>query len=226
MGPFLLGPADHLLLERESPSDRQLAVAQDLHLTHAVLAVIAQLGAPGHVVLSNRPPRVDCASRSNALRYLPTQNREKMWPSPGALSVPLRLVLPAVIAASLGFPAALSPFLRNCLTPTGGGWLGRRLRGWLRDAGWLRCRTPTGGLPEWSWGTRLLGHQMRPRTTPIAPECVPRYGCVCVWTVPNSTHETAAVVSACFRTVALITASLRLTASTAFDQDLLVRTCA
>jgi hypothetical protein len=52
VGLFALGPSDRFLLEREPAANREFSVAQDLRLD-AVLAVLAQLGAPGHTVLSN-----------------------------------------------------------------------------------------------------------------------------------------------------------------------------
>ena len=49
MDPLILGPSDGLQLERKPAPDREFAVPQDLRLD-AVLAVVAQLGAPGHTV--------------------------------------------------------------------------------------------------------------------------------------------------------------------------------
>ena len=54
---LLLRPADGLLFEQESHPDPQLAIPQNLRL-NAILAVEAELGAPGHVALLHRPERL------------------------------------------------------------------------------------------------------------------------------------------------------------------------
>ena len=50
LGPFLLGPSDRLLLEREPATCGQLAIPENLRF-NPVFAVVAQLGASGHVAL-------------------------------------------------------------------------------------------------------------------------------------------------------------------------------